>query len=81
MATAEKVILNTDVLGDMSGKVTERSALDKLPKLDLQPYQGKHVVLKGCASTWAVLALQHKLEGVAAHLSFSLYDGREYDIW
>jgi len=81
MTTLEKVVLNTDVLGDMSGKVTERSALEKLPQMDFQPYQGKHVVIKGCASTWAVMMIQHKLEGVAAKLSFTLYDGKEFNVW
>jgi len=81
MPTLEKAILNTDILADMSGKVTERSALEKLPRFNAEEYRGKHVVIKGCASTWAVMALQHKLEGVAAKLSFALYDGKEFDIF
>lgn len=81
MATIEKVILNTDFLNDMSGKVNDRSVADKLPKLNLGEYQGKHVVVKGCAPTWAVMMLQHKLEGVALNLSFALYDGKEYQVW
>jgi len=81
MATIEKMVLNTDILADMSGKVTERSALEKLPRFNAEEYRGKHVVIRGCASTWAVMTLQHKLEGVAAKLSFALYDGKEFDIW
>jgi hypothetical protein len=81
METVEKVFLNTDILADMSGKVTERSAQEKLPRFNPEEYRGKHVVLKGCASTWAVMQLQHQLEGVAAKLSFALYDGKEYQIW
>ena len=81
METMDKVVLNTDVLADMSGKVTERSTMEKLPLFNPEQYRGKHVVIKGCASTWAVMALQHKLEGVAAKLSFVLYDGKEYPIW
>lgn len=81
MTTLEKAVLNTDILADMSGKVTERSVMEKLPQFDPEPYRGKHVVIKGCASTWAVMALQHKLEGVASKLSFTLYDGKEFAIW
>ncbi|HEY5039672.1 MAG TPA: hypothetical protein VIJ93_11420 [bacterium] len=81
MEIAEKVILKTDVLADMSGKVTERSVAQTFPNFKQEDYQGKHVVIKGCAGTWAVMMLQHKLEGVAAHLSFALYDGKEIQIF
>jgi hypothetical protein len=81
METTEKVVLNTDVLADGMGKVTEKSVAMAFPKFKPEDYKGKHVVLKGCAGTWAVMMLQHKLEGVAAHLSFALYDGKEYQIF
>ncbi len=81
METLEKVALNTDVLAGMDGKVNESSVKMKLPQFNLEEYRGKHVVVKGCAPTWAVMLLQHQLEGVAARLSFVLYDGREYPIF
>ncbi len=81
METLEKIVINTDVLAGMDGKVTEFSVKSKLPQFDLQPYRGKHVVLKGCAPTWAAMTLQHQLGGVAAHLSFVLYDGKEILIY
>ncbi|HET9870305.1 MAG TPA: hypothetical protein VFR02_07415 [bacterium] len=77
----EKIELNTDLLADMSGKVTEQSIKSKLPQLDAGAYRGKHVVVKGCAPTWAVMMLQHRLEGVAAGLSFKLFDGKEIGVW
>jgi hypothetical protein len=77
----EKIELNTDALADMSGKVSENSLKSKLPQLDMESYRGKHVVVKGCAPTWAVMVLQHKLEGVAAGLSFKLFDGKEIPVW
>jgi hypothetical protein len=81
MTTIEKIELKTDVLADMSGKVSDQSVKAKLPQLNPETYRGKHVVVKGCAPTWAVMLIQHKLEGVAAHLSFALFDGKEYDVW
>lgn len=77
----EKIELNTDALADMSGKVTEQSLKMKLPQINAEAYRGKHVVVKGCAPTWAVMQLQHKLEGVAASLSFKLFDGKEIPVW
>ncbi|HVM33504.1 MAG TPA: hypothetical protein VMU88_10245 [bacterium] len=77
----EKIELNTDTLADMSGKVTEQSIQMKLPQLNTETYRDKHVVVKGCAPTWAVMMLQHKLEGVAARLSFKLFDGKEIGVW
>jgi hypothetical protein len=81
METLEKIILNTDVLAGMDGKVTETSVKMKLPQFDPEVFRGKHVVVKGCAPTWAVMRLQHQLQGVAAKLSFVLYDGQEYPIY
>ncbi len=81
MKILEKVELKTDILAGMDGKVTEQSALNKLPGLDPASYKGKHVVIKGCAPTWAVLMLQHRLEGAAEKLSFGLFDGKEIDIF
>ncbi|MGH7738897.1 MAG: hypothetical protein ACREL1_02005 [bacterium] len=77
----EKIELNTDTLSDMSGKVTEQSLKSKLPQLNAEAYRGKHVVVKGCAPTWAVMKLQHQLEGVAGGLSFKLFDGKEIAVW
>jgi hypothetical protein len=81
METLEKMVLNTDVLAGMDGKVNESSVKIKLPQFNLEKFRGKHVVVKGCAPTWAVMLLQHQLEGVAAKLSFVLYDGKEYLIY
>ena len=81
MTTLEKVILNNDVLADCTGKVNDKSVAESLPRFKAEDYRGKHVVMKGCAPTWAVMMIQHRLEGVAAKLSFALYDGKEYDVW
>jgi hypothetical protein len=81
METLEKIVLNTDILAGMDGKVNEASVRMKYPQLNPEDYRGKHVVVKGCAPTWAVMLLQHKLYGVAAKLSFVLYDGKEYPIY
>ena len=81
MEIMEKMELNTDVLADRSGKVTEHSVKSKMPGFNAEPYRGKHVVLKGCAPAWAVLMLQHQLEGVATKVSFALFDGKEYEIF
>jgi hypothetical protein len=75
------VVLSTDILADKSGKVTEQSVTEKFKLFQPEEYQGKKVMIKGCAPSWAVLMLQHKLEGIAASLSFVLYDGKEYQIW
>lgn len=79
--TLDKIMLNTDVLAGMDGKVTEASVKMKLPQFQPENYRGKHVVVKGCAPTWAVMLLQHRLEGVADHLSFVLYDGKEFLVY
>ncbi len=81
METLEKIVLNTDVLAGMDGKVTEASVKTKFPQFQPEEYRGKHVVVKGCAPTWAVMLLQRRLEGVAAHLSFVLYDGKEFPVY
>ncbi len=81
METMEKVVLNTDILAGMDGKVNEASVQLKYPQFNPEDYRGKHVVVKGCAPTWTVMLLQHKLQGVAVKLSFVLYDGKEYPIY
>lgn len=81
MDTVEKVELSTDFLTDCTGKVTEASVKEAWSRFQSEAYRGKHVVVKGCAPTWAVMQLQHRLEGVAAGLSFALFDGREFPIW
>lgn len=77
----EKILLNTDVLAGMDGKVTDASLRMKLPQFQPEKYRGKHVMVKGCAPTWAAMIIQHQLEGVAAKLSFVLHDGKEYPIY
>ena len=58
------------------GKIDVAGFRTKLDAFDLAPYAGKHVVLKGCAPTWAHLLVASRLVGKVAALDFLIDDGK-----
>ena len=59
-----------------NGKVELQSFQTKLDKLDLSPYHGQDVQIKGCAPTWAHLLVAGRLFGKVKSLEFLLDDGK-----
>ncbi|HYE80206.1 MAG TPA: hypothetical protein VEI97_19690 [bacterium] len=74
--SSEGLLVDTQLLAEIGGKVTEESVASKLEALDWSQFQGQTVLLKGCAPTWVFMTLTHRLVGIAAHLGFKQFDGR-----
>ncbi len=72
----EGLLVDTQLLANPDGKVTEESVAAKLAALDFGQFEGQTVLLKGCAPTWVFMLLTHRLHGIAAHLGFRQFDGR-----
>ena len=58
------------------GKIDVAGFRAKLDAFNLAPYEGKHVVLKGCAPTWAHLLVASRLVGKVTALDFLIDDGK-----
>jgi len=70
----EKITID---LNDLTqGGVQLATFKDALSKLDLSPYKGKHVQIKGCAPTWAHLMVAGELFPHVSALDFLLDDGK-----
>lgn len=63
-------------LTELLGRVELDSFQEKLEKLDLSPYYGKKVQLRGCAPVWAHLAVAARLIGRVEELEFLVDDGK-----
>lgn len=70
------LLVDTQLLAEIGGKVTEESVASKLAALDFEQFRGQTVLLKGCAPTWVFMVLTHRLTGFAEHLGFKQFDGR-----
>ena len=72
--TSEKLTID---LNDFSnGPVQLASFQEKLSSLDISPYKGQHVQIKGCAPTWAHLMVAGKLFPVVSAIDFLLDDNK-----
>ena len=58
------------------GKIDVAGFRAKLDAFDLARFSGKHVVLRGCAPTWAHLMVASRLAGKVAGLDFLIDDGK-----
>ena len=58
------------------GKIDVAGFRAKLDAYDLSRYEGHHVVLKGCAPTWAHLLVASRLAGRVTGLDFLIDDGK-----
>ena len=58
------------------GKIDVAGFKAKLDAFDLARFAGKHVVLRGCAPTWAHLLVASRLQGRIAGLDFLIDDGK-----
>lgn len=58
------------------GKIDVAGFRTKLDAFDLTRFAGKHVVLKGCAPTWAHLLVASRLAGKVTALDFLIDDGK-----
>lgn len=56
------------------GPIKLQAFTERVAKLNVAPYAGKHVQLKGCAPTWAHLMVAGKLVGTARSIDFLLDD-------
>ncbi|MCG3153217.1 MAG: hypothetical protein GEEBNDBF_02528 [bacterium] len=74
--TPEGYLIDTQLLANRDGKVTEESVAEKVAGIDFETLRGATVLLKGCAPTWVFMLLTHRLHGVAAHIGFRGFDGR-----
>jgi hypothetical protein len=63
-------------LTELLGRIELDTFEDKLKELDLTPYYGKRVQMKGCAPVWAHLAVAAKLIGKVEELEFLVDDGK-----
>ncbi|MEE9236730.1 MAG: hypothetical protein V3U52_02945 [Thermoplasmata archaeon] len=64
-------------LTELLGRIELDTFEKKLQELDLSPYMGKRVQMRGCAPVWAHLAVAAKLIGNVEELEFLVDDGRE----
>lgn len=64
-------------LDDLLGLVKLDTFPAQLEKLDLTPYYGKKVRMRGCAPVWAHLAVAAKLIPQVTELEFLVDDGKE----
>ncbi|MCJ2519548.1 MAG: hypothetical protein LN412_01180 [Candidatus Thermoplasmatota archaeon] len=64
-------------LTELLGRIELDTFEEKLQELDLSPYMGKKVQMRGCAPVWAHLAVAAKLIGNVEELEFLVDDGRE----
>lgn len=64
-------------LTELLGRIEFDTFEEKLRELDLTPYVGKRVQMRGCAPVWAHLAVAAKLFGNVAELEFLVDDGKE----
>jgi len=71
---ADKVVLDLNDL--VSGRIEIASFKSLVDQMDLSPYVGKHVQIKGCAPTWAHLLVAGKLFDQVAGLDFLVDDGK-----
>lgn len=58
------------------GRIDVAGFRAKLDAFDLSRFSGKHVVLKGCAPTWAHLLVASRLAGKVTALDFLIDDGK-----
>lgn len=70
----ETVVLDLNDL--FPPKSSAQNVQQKLSTLDLAPYKGKKVQLKGCSPTWAHLMVAGKLFGTALAIDFILDDAK-----
>ncbi|MFQ5837754.1 MAG: hypothetical protein ACE5HJ_03120 [Thermoplasmata archaeon] len=64
-------------LTELLGRIELETFQEKLEHVDLSPYYGKRVQMRGCAPVWAHLAIAAKLIGRVDELEFLVDDGRE----
>lgn len=58
------------------GKIDVKGFAAKLAAYDLKPYEGRHVLIRGCAPTWAHLMVAGRLIGRVPALDFLIDDGK-----
>lgn len=64
-------------LDEVLGRIDFDSFPQRLEELDLSPYYGKRVQMRGCAPVWAHLAVAARLVGHVEELEFLVDDGQE----
>lgn len=64
-------------LTELMGRIELDSFQERLEEVDLSPYFGKRVHMRGCAPVWAHLAVAAKLLGNVEELVFLVDDGKE----
>ncbi len=64
-------------LTERLGRIEFDTFEEKLGTLDLSPYVGERVQLRGCAPVWAHLAVAARLFGKVEELEFLVDDGGE----
>jgi len=79
--TPEGLVIDTQLLANRDGKVTEESVAEKVATIDFSELKDATVLLKGCAPTWVFMLLTDKLHGVAAHVGFRSFDGKAQMIY
>ncbi len=64
-------------LTELMGRIELDTFEERLGELDLSPYYGKRVQMRGCAPVWAHLVVAAKLIGSVEELEFLVDDGKE----
>ncbi len=64
-------------LSELLGRVELENFEERLRDLDLSPYFGKRVQMRGCVPVWAHLAIASRLIGNVEELEFLIDDGKE----
>ncbi len=65
-----------DLADIQPGKVDVAGFTQKLSGYDLARFEGRHVLIRGCAPTWAHLMVAARLIGKVPALDFLIDDGK-----
>ena len=65
---SEKIEIDLNDLFPVKASFT--AVQEKVAALDISPYQGKEIQMRGCSPTWAHLMVAGKLFGVAKSIDF-----------